>query len=236
MDIFRKIEQSFAAHRASRSFETAVARWRGKWPVFADLGEAEDVARACRKPGPRALKDAIHVALCVEATHTPKDELACLFLYWLFLPGLIATADELCSSDNFDEVTAELLSGFLEAVSKVSPSSTHVARHLIRGGRLRALTNLRKAEARASHEEELEVDQAGSDDPTASARVLMADALRGGVISAVEAKLLFAEREDLATTAALHELTSTAARQMKARARQKLAAWLSETSQDPLAS
>jgi hypothetical protein len=239
MDIFRKIEQSFVAHRASRSFETALTRWSNTWPVFAGLGDTEDIARASRDLGQRALKDAIHVALSIEATggseDKPKDELACLFLYWLFLPGLVLVADELCSSDNFDEVTADLLAGFLEAASKVSPSSTHVARHLMRGARLRALTNLRKAQACASREEGLDVEQVGTDDPTASARVLLTDALRLGIISAMEAELLFAEREDLAEAALRYGLSAPGARQVKARARQKLADWLSETSQNPLA-
>lgn len=238
MDIFRKIEQSFEANRATHTFNRTLIKWREAWPILEELGDADDIARASRDPGPRALKDAIHVALCVEAAgrgkKRPKDELASIFLCWIFLPGLVLTAKELATTETFDEVSADLLAGFLEAASKVRPTSTHVARHLMRGARLRALTSLRRTETRSSRELELDLEKVGSDDPTASARVLVADALREGIVRPMEIDLLLTEREDLAEAAAAYGLTHANARQVKSRARRRLESWFSESSRGPL--
>lgn len=234
MEIFDAIERAFVALRASGRLDLALGAWRSRQADLGDVDCLDVLVRRCRGPetGSRRQKDSIHVALCLEASGKERDELAGVVLCWLFLPGLSDLLRNLAEADGDvdpDDVAGDLLAGFWEAASRVGSSSTHVARHLLRGARRRALRGLRGARARPREAEPGEdpVDRAALPQDLMEDRLVRA--IDAGVLSERQAELVLATRSSIAEMAARHGLSVLAAQQARHRARQRLLSWLTDS-------
>lgn len=228
------IERAFVAYRAAGRLDPALAAWRSRRGGIHDLDCFDVLVGRCRGPqtGSRRQKDVIHVALCLEACGKKRDELAGVVLCWLFLPGLSDLLRDLVGVDGGvdpDDVAADLLAGFWQAASRVGASSTHVARHLLRGARRRALRGLRGTRANPGKAEPGEdpVDEAALPQDLIEDR--LGRAIDAGVLSQRQTELLLATRSSIAETAARHGLSVPAAQQARHRARQRMLSWLTDS-------
>jgi len=227
MEILAAINHEFAALRAAGMLDRAFEAWRTRWDQLRDLEELDALIGCCRGPkvGTRRQKDRIHVALCLQGPSSQRDPLAGVALCWLFIPGLAAVRRDLVPGRGADQedVTADLIAGFLDAASRVHESSTHVARHLLRGARRQALRGLRVRSPAV-----IQVDRAP--DNRAAPEMWIEDRIRlaidAGILGRAQAEFLLASRSSIALLAARHGMSLAAAQQARHRARQRLRAWL----------
>ena len=234
MEIFHAIEKSFKDRRASGYLDQAFWLWRQRREELADLNGLDDLIRVCRAPEPASApeKDRMLTALCAEACGPVKDEMAGLLLCWLFLPGLWNAVRDFRGRDESDreDLAADLLAGFWQAARRVTPATTPVAHHLLRGARREAVRSVTRAQAHACECELLEVVDSI---PTTSSVGALDDtllrAIRAGLFPASSIDILLATRETIAEVAQSHGLTIATAQQQRHRIRRRLAAWLSES-------
>jgi DNA-directed RNA polymerase specialized sigma24 family protein len=233
MDLFGGTQRAFEVEHTAGRLDRAFSEWKRR----AGLGELDDLEtliRLCRGPevGSRQQKDQIHVALCLQACGDKPDERAGIVLCWLFLPGLSPLFRELSNGSHadLDDLAGEIFAGFWEAASRAKPSSTHVARHLLRGARRSATRSLSKA---AVPTQATEVMERAADDSVGSCVDDMADdslerALDQGIVNRPHVELVLSSRATIAEVAARYELSLPAAQQVRHRARQRLLGWLTD--------
>lgn len=141
------------------------------------------------------------------------------------VPTGIATDDttKVLFADLVEKRSLVSLFDFQSGPSRVHESSTHVARHLLRGARRQALRGLRVRSPAV-----IQVDRAG--DNRAAPEIWIEDRIRlaidAGILGRAQAEFLLASRSSIALLAARHGMSLAAAQQARHRARQRLRAWL----------
>lgn len=229
MDIFREIEKAFTSHRVSGRLDHALHSWRVRQAGLGGEESLDTLVSACRdaEPAGQQRRDGILIALCREACSGSQDELAGLVLCWLLLPGLVEQFRGLVSGrrGDRDDLAGELLAGMWEGAARIDDSMRHVARHLLRCARRRALRSLKGSTAVA---DERPVEQARDDRglPEDMVDDPLARAVDEGVLGAEQVELVLADRASIARVAARWGLTLVAAQQARHRARRRLLAWL----------
>jgi hypothetical protein len=238
VDLLRKVEVDLGALRRSGVLDDALRRWQTRREELQAFADASALIQFVRDPDvePRRAKDVALAALCVEATH--GDQSAVTLLLWLMLPGLLRVRRRLASWNALDrdDLDAELLAGVWEAAVAIEPVTANVAARLLDRARRRAQAAIRQAADWAGRTERLTRDMEESTGAEAGANDVdgvLAEAVRAGVISAVEADLFRASRTTVRELRSRLGVTESAVRNRRWRARRRLLAWLATTSLIP---
>jgi Type IV secretion system pilin len=235
VDLLRKVEEDLAALRRSGALDDALRRWQTRREELQAFADASALIRFVRDPDvePRRVKDVALAALCVEATH--GDQSAVTLLVWLMLPGLLRVRRRLASWNALDrdDLDAELLAGVWEAAAAIEPVTANVAARLLDRARRRALAAIRQAADWAGRTERLTQDveeSTGAEAGASDVDGVLAEAVRAGVISAVEADLFRVSRTTVRELRSRLGVTESAVRNRRRRAKRRLLAWLATTS------
>lgn len=229
MEIASRVKTSFEACRRSGRLGDAFARWRDRHPALGDLQSIDDLVQLCRDAPSElypAKNDALR-AVCLEAAN--GDESASLFLLWIMIPALLAEWKSISRQQVLapDDVEAELLAGFWEALKWVGPESRKVALRLVHGARRRALAALKREAAWKSVAEPIpEEEPLDSSAWTPDPEDFLADAEREGIVSALDVELLLAPPDGFRRIASREGLTLNAAQIRARKARDRIAAYL----------
>lgn len=118
------------------------------------------------------------------------------------LPGLRRAASRLGNARTRADVEADLIAGFLAAIGEVDTRRSGVCGRLINAAHTYARSELRAQEAAASGEANFAPGSAMPPPPCGHPDVVLARAVRAGVITGVEAELIGATRMEDTTLAA----------------------------------
>lgn len=232
MEMFAGVDRALGAELASGRLDRALAAWRRTHDV-GGIETIEELIQCCRGPefGTRRQKDAIAVALCMEACQD-GDQRAGVLLCWLFLPGLSQLLQGLrlaSTVEDEDDLIADLLAGFWEAASRVTPKSRFIARYLLLGARRYAKKAMRRASRAGVVTVDFNLDaHAGAAPVDDEVDDRIERALGEGIVSRSDVELVFSTRATIGEVAARYELSLGAAQQARHRARSRLADWLTQ--------
>jgi hypothetical protein len=229
MDLLQRVEGDLAALRRSGVLDDALHRWTTRRDALWSYADAEALIGFLRDPDaePRAAKDSALAAISVEATG--GDQIAATLLLWLMLPGLLRVRQRLVTWNAIgrEDLDAELLAGVWEAATAVGPATTAVAARLVNRARRRALWAVRRAADWAGRSEPLSTELAEPEHEHAGGpEEILSEAVRAGVISAVEADLFRATHGTIGTVRARMGVTAYGAQNRRRRARGRLLDWL----------
>lgn len=136
------------------------------------------------------------------------------------LPGLRQAAARLLRSTGNDDTEAELLAGFLTALATIEVKEPRVAGRLCNAAYIAARAALRRAEAARAGRVETVSGPAGPPVPWGHPDLVLAHAVRQGVLSVREAAVIGATRlEDITLSAYANKLGSTYEAVKRCRAR-----------------
>jgi hypothetical protein len=238
VDLLGKVEADLAARQTSGALEHALTRWQTRHEELTGFADLDGLIAFIREPDVerRESKDKALAALCVEGIG--GDNEATLLLVWLMLPGLLLLRRRLMVRDGLDrdDLDAELLTGVLEAATRVRPETPYVAARLLDGARRRALAAIRREDDWTRRIEPLQRDGEGSVMSTVDvegAHDVLAEGVGAGVISTGEAELLRASRVVMPTLRSRLGISASAARSRRLRAKRRLLAWLATSSAIP---
>jgi hypothetical protein len=236
MDLLEKVEADLVALRRSGAIEEALRRWKSHRAELRSFASVEALIGFLRDPDvvPRRAKNPVLAALCLEAAGGDED--AATFLLWLMLPGLLRVRQRVSSGNALgrEDLEAELIAGLWEAATTVEAKTANVAARLVDRARRRALAAVRQASdlAKRSLPFSTEIGEPpGLEDDTGGG--VLAEAVRAGVISEVEADLFRASRSNVAAVRARLGVTAYAAQNRRRRARRRLVRWLSDSAPVP---
>ncbi|HZP89846.1 MAG TPA: hypothetical protein VFC04_02490, partial [Actinomycetota bacterium] len=236
MDMLEKVEADLVALRRSGALDAALLRWKAHRAGLRSFADAEALIGFLRDPdvAPRRAKDPALAAICLEVTG--GDEVAAIFLLWLMLPGLLRVRRRLASRDALarEDLEAELIAGLWESATTVEAKTANVAARLVDRARRRALAAVRQAADWADRCVPFSTEigePVGLEDDVG--RDILAEAVRAGVISEVEADLLRASRSNVRAVRARLGVTAYAAQNRRRRAKRRLLLWLSESTPVP---
>lgn len=248
--LLARLEGCWGAERAAVRFSSAFQDWRDRFPALEPFEDVDDLVPWFRDTHVTyEKKDPVARALCLLAQE--RNPAASALLIYLFLPAfersLWMWGDDLIAPD---ELLAEMLAGFAEAIQSFTPKITKTCGHLI-GKARSAARSFRRDEPRRNFklvdgkwvrhnfsleeiaEKAIEVlgiadDPAEADDPDRTEFDVLDDAVNQEVITEREADLVKARLrgKDLQETAGSLGLTYKAAAEMRRRAEGRLAAWL----------
>lgn len=236
MDMLEKVEADLVALRRSGALEEALRRWKGNREELRSFVGVEALIGFLRDVDvePRRAKDPVLAALCVMAT--AGDEDAATFLLWLMLPGLLRVRRRLASGNALarEDLEAELIAGLWEAATTTEARTANVAARLVDRARRRALGAVRRAADWAERCVPFSTE-IGEPVPLRDDRGgdILAEAVRAGVISEVEADLLRASRSNVRAVRARLGVTAYAAQNRRRRAKRRLLLWLSDSAPVP---
>lgn len=238
VDLLRKLEEDLVALRRSDALDDALRRWQARREELRPFPDANALIGFLRDPDvqPRRAKDSALAALCMEATHGDKS--AETLLLWLMLPGLLRMRRRLASWNALDrdDLDAELLAGVWEAAAAIEPVTANAAARLLDRARRRAQAAIRQAADWAGRTERLTRDveeSTGAEARASDVDGVLAEAVRAGAISAVEADLFRASRTTVRELRSRLGVTESAVRNRRRRAKRRLLAWLASTSLIP---
>lgn len=237
MDLLARIEEEITALRGSGALAAAFRSWREHREGLRSFGDTETLIAFLRDPQaePRRRKDAALAALCAEASS--GDQRAATLLLWLLLPGLVRVRRSLTGGDALgtQDLNAELAAGAWEAATRVQPQTQNVAARLVNEARRRAIAAIREAATWARCSEPLGAE-AELPEPEAEPdglQDILTEAVWEGVISRDEVQLLLASRQTIREVGPRLAVTHWSAQKRRQRARQRLLAWLAESSPIP---
>jgi DNA-directed RNA polymerase specialized sigma24 family protein len=236
VDSLSRLDWDFQA-RGPEGFAVPLRRWKARHKglrTFRDPGELIEFL-GDRAPGLSAARDAALAALCLEARDGDED--AALLLLWLLLPALAGARRKLGRWEALepDDLDAELLAGLWQAAKEIRTDTRDVAGRLLNRASWRALGAMREAidwSRRALPLSPSVADREPEEPPDRTQGILNA-ALLEGVISQQEAVLVLATRTTIRRVSARLGITVIAAQQRRHRARERLLAWLADSSQIP---
>ena len=237
MDLLARIEEETTALRGSGALTTAFRRWRKHREGLQSFGDTETLIALLRDPQAesRRRKDAALAALCVEASS--GDQRAATLLLWLLLPGLLGVRRSLAGGDTLGtpDLNAELVAGAWEAASKVRPQTQNVAARLVNGARWRASGAIRDAVGWARYFEPLgaETEQPQPEAEPDELQEILLEAAWEGVVSSAEVELFLASRQTIREVVDRLGVTLWGAQKRRQRARQRLLAWVADSSRIP---
>jgi hypothetical protein len=236
MDLLEEVEADLAALRRSGALDEALLRWKAHRAGLRSFADAEALIGFLRDPdiAPRRAKDPALAALCLEATGGDED--AATLLLWLMLPGLLRVRRRLSSGRTLgrEDLEAELVAGAWEAAAATRAETPNVAARMVDRAQRRASGAVRQAAEWAERFRPFSTeigepvglrDDGGGD--------VLAEAVRAGVISEVEAALFRASRSNVAAVRARLGLTAYAAQNRRRRAKRRVLLWLSDSATLP---
>jgi len=234
VDLLARIEEELTGLRGSGALTAALRIWSGEYAGLRSFRDAEALIGFLRDPksGPRRRKDAALASLCLVATS--GEQRAATLLIWLVLPGLLRVRHTLAgrgvlSPQEFD---AELVTGVWEAATRVRASTHDVSARLVNGARWRVLGAIGEAMDWAKRSAPLGAEVSNLPEPEVRAGglpVILAEAIREGVISDGEAELILSTRRTVREVASRSGVTLCAAQNRRLRAKRRLIAWLTES-------
>jgi hypothetical protein len=234
VDSLSRLDRDFRA-RGPEGFAAALRRWRECHEGLRPFGDPADLVGFLRDraPGLAPARDAALAALCQESTRGDDD--ASLLLLWLLLPALSGARRRLGTWEAVEpeDLDAELLAGLWQAAKEIRPETRDVAGRLVNRASWRALGAMREAIdwSRRALPLSPSVAEREAGEPSGGAEGILGAALLDGVISEEEALLVLATRRTIRRVSARLGITITAAQQRRHRARERLLAWIAESSQ-----
>jgi DNA-directed RNA polymerase specialized sigma24 family protein len=211
--------------------------------VFADpdtgaqLVALDDVRRWVRRPGTsNRVKNAVWALLAERAhRHGGAWTIACVALA---LPYLVSTSTQLSDADpaTRGELDAELLTGLLSALHRLDPDTPMLWPRLQIAARRAGLTWLRQQTGTRPGLREADFDSAPPPPASGHPDLVLAAAVRAGVISTGEAGLILETRLELTDVSEVADrlgISLEALFKRRRRAELRLAAALRETLLDP---
>lgn len=245
MGVLKTLEEGFKESRESSRFEKAWDSLKGRQHSLARFETAEDLRIYCQDAAvDYAEQDRIVMALCREAKaeRDSRDEarFATGLLFWLFAPALwrVVEQAEMVSVLSPDEIQADAVEGFWEKAVRERPSCEGISGALVNAARHQVWRSIRDRskethEALDAVEEEAEEDR--PDPLWSDPWVLICYAQHQGAIGEIDAELLFWTKlngEPLGKIAPLVGLSYTAAEGRIKRAKDNLASWLGQLSDE----
>jgi DNA-directed RNA polymerase specialized sigma24 family protein len=245
MGVLKTLEEGFKDLRGSSRFEKAWDSLKGRQKCLAWFERAEDLRDFCHDPAvDYAEKDRIVMALCREAKaeRDSRDEarFATGLVFWLFAPALwrVVEQAEMAAVLSPDEIQAEAVEGFWEKAVQERSSYGGISGALVNAARHHVWRAIRDR-SREIHEPldaaEEEAEEDRPDPLWSDPWVLICYAQHQGAIGEIDAELLFWTKlngEQLGRIAPLVGLSYTAAEARIKRAKENLASWLGQLSDD----
>jgi hypothetical protein len=236
MDVFQQIRAAYSDLERGDALTLGIERWKSRHPAFERIVDAGDLASIFAK-GRRPdyeRRDRILGALCIEAR---RDEIAKVLVCRVMLSGLLDVVRDLSEQTTIaiDELHAEILAHFWEAVCKVPSTNTvRVAQRLKNAAKFGTVRSLRQSGALLRREIPTE------DHPAVARRVslpaddqidlLVREAVAADAVSKDDAELALSSPRKLSETASRMGVPFRAARARRQKAKANLRHWISQRS------
>jgi hypothetical protein len=234
MDIWQQIRCSYAGLHEQGVFEGHLERWACDQPALRELRDFAQLVETCAKSGRTDFdrRDRVLAALCVIAR---KDQAAKILVCHMMLSALLDVARELADEANLatDDLHAELLANFWDAVSRVDAGKSRVAQRLKNAAKFRTLRFL--AHQGTLHRREEPTDR----EIAAAARIprlpagdaldrTIAEAISCHVLSVADADLVRAPKGQVAEASRRLGLSARNGRARRQKAKARLRRWIDE--------
>lgn len=225
-------ERRFDQLRSIGRLETALIRWRERQEFLMTFSDSESLISTfrSRRDESRLLKHLGLLAICIEAREGDED--AFLLLVGLYLPTFRRLRRDIgvCLLEE-EDLEAEMLAGFWEALSDARSLARNPASALFHGPQHRAWKAVAQAGHRRRWIDELEDGPCLESPDDREAIRLVEQAVEAGVLEGNEAALILATRVSQEPVAELAqdsgERRDSLSRRRK-RAERRLAEWLAE--------
>lgn len=234
MDIWQQIRGSYAALHEHGAFERHLEQWACDQPALRELRDFADLVETCAKSERTDFdrRDRVLAALCMIAR---KDEAAKILVCHMMLSALLDVARELADQANLatDDLHAELLANFWDAVSRMNTGTSRVAQRLKNAAKFRTLRFL--AHQGTLHRREEPTDR----ELAAAARIprlpagdaldgMIAEAISCHVLSVADADLVRAPKGQVVEAARRLGLSARNGRARRQKAKARLRSWIDE--------
>jgi hypothetical protein len=234
MDIWQQIRGSYAGLIERGVFERSLERWACLQPALGELRDLAEIVEICAKRERTDFdrRDGILAALCVIAR---KDEPAQILVCHMMLSALLDIARELSDQTTLatDDLHAELLANFWDAVSRVDAGTPRVAQRLKNAAKFRTLRFLAHQGTLRRREEPTDREMA------AAARIprlpagdaldrMIAEAISCHVLSVTDADLVRAPKGQVAEASRRLGLSVRNGRARRQKAKARLRRWIDE--------
>ena len=234
MDIWQQIRCSYVGLYEHGVFERHLELWACDQPALRELRDFAELVETCAKSGRTDFdrRDRVLAALCMVAR---KDQAAKILICHMMLSALLDVARELADQANgaTDDLHAELLANFWDAVSRVDAGTPRVAQRLKNAAKFRTLRFLAHQGTLRRREEPTDREMA------AAARIprlpagdaldrMIAEAVSCHVLSDADADLVRAPKGQVAEASRRLGLTTRSGRARRQKAKARLRRWLDE--------
>ena len=234
MDIWQQIRGSYAGLYEHGVFDRHLEQWACDQPALRELRDFAHLVETCAKSERMEFdrRDRVLAELCMIAR---KDQAAKILVCHLMLSGLLDVARELGDEANLatDDLHAELLANFWDAVSRVDAGTPRVAQRLKNAAKFRTLRFL--AHQGMLHRREEPTDR----EMAAPARIprlpagdaldrMIAEAISCHVLSVADADLVRAPKGEVAAASQHLGLSARNGRARRQKAKARLRRWIDE--------